>query len=250
MSNEELAQRIQNGERERLPELWEQVRRFCDSLAGRYYRMNGELCARRGVLLEDLQQESFLAMVQAAQTYQEGKGCAFIGWLRYYLQNAIAALVGTRNRRINQDPLNRCQSLDAPQLDAEGGEIELDVPDPGAQAAFEAMEEREYRRQRKEAMEQCLSLVEPVQASILRKHYYQRQTLPQIRKQERKGLRRLRRHDCQRLLAGYIEQRREVLLYEAYRGGNEWLSSTERAAQELEAMENKQRERIKQFFTC
>lgn len=41
MSNEEMAVRIQEGKRELLPELWEQVRRFVMAQAGGFWPARG-----------------------------------------------------------------------------------------------------------------------------------------------------------------------------------------------------------------
>ena len=62
MTNEELAVRIKQGERDKLEELWNQVERFIWKMANRRaYSLEG----RNGVTAEDLYQAGYLAMVDA-----------------------------------------------------------------------------------------------------------------------------------------------------------------------------------------
>lgn len=68
MTNEQLTLDIQNGNRAALSQLWEAVRPLLFSLAWKFYTRQGkERCAQRGVTLEDLQQETFFALCDAAR---------------------------------------------------------------------------------------------------------------------------------------------------------------------------------------
>lgn len=68
MTNEQLTLDIQNGNRAALTELWGAVRPLLFSLAWKFYiRQGKERCAQRGVTLEDLQQEAFFALWDAAR---------------------------------------------------------------------------------------------------------------------------------------------------------------------------------------
>ena len=68
MPNEQLTLDIQNGNRAALTELWGAVRPLLFSLAWKFYiRQGKERCAQRGVTLEDLQQEAFFALWDAAR---------------------------------------------------------------------------------------------------------------------------------------------------------------------------------------
>jgi len=76
MSNEELAEKIQNGEKDLLPLLWEQVEKFIYKQAGiRARQLNG----LGGVSVDDLCQAGFLALVDAVESYATEKGMSFIG---------------------------------------------------------------------------------------------------------------------------------------------------------------------------
>ena len=68
MTNEEMANAAQTGSRAALSQLWEAVRPLLLSMAWKFYTRQGkERCAQRGVALEDLQQEAFFALCDAAR---------------------------------------------------------------------------------------------------------------------------------------------------------------------------------------
>ena len=142
MSNEELAVLIQSGQRELLPELWQQVERFArwraDKLAG---KLNG----RCGIMAEDLYQCGYLALVSAVHSFCIEKEGSFLGWLDFYLKKEYAALGGWLTERQKNDPLNNAVSLDV-SVDAENedsstlGELQSD---PVAEEAFLDIEEQD-----------------------------------------------------------------------------------------------------------
>ena len=70
MSNEEMAIRIQAGERELLGPLWEQNSGLLYRLARRYEGL-GRL---HGLEYDDLMQCAFLALSRAVEGFQEAKG--------------------------------------------------------------------------------------------------------------------------------------------------------------------------------
>ena len=68
MTNEQLTLDIQNGNRAALTELWGAVRPLLLSMAWKFYQKQGkERCSSHGVTLEDLQQEAFFALWDAAR---------------------------------------------------------------------------------------------------------------------------------------------------------------------------------------
>lgn len=69
MSNEELAAVIRAGKRDRLMELWGQVRRFALQQARRWAYLG-----RGGVTLEDLEQSAFLALLDALEGWRAEAG--------------------------------------------------------------------------------------------------------------------------------------------------------------------------------
>ena len=69
MTNEELAMEVKAGDREAVPALWEQVRRLCFLILRRFTAGHEENLAAHGVTMENLDQEAFLAVLDAAEAY-------------------------------------------------------------------------------------------------------------------------------------------------------------------------------------
>ena len=67
MTNEELALQIRAGERGRITELWAQVRRFALWRARRWAAFG------RGVTVDDLEQEAFIALLDALEGRQTAR---------------------------------------------------------------------------------------------------------------------------------------------------------------------------------
>lgn len=208
MTNEELADRIQKGERDKLPILWEQVERFISQQAGIRARQYNGYC---GVTEDDLYQSGFFALLEAVQSYNPDKGMSFIGWLAFHLRNAFRDAVGRQS-----DAIHRAQSLDAPLQDDEDGTLADIIPDPTEQ--YEAEEERIYREQLRDKLNVALSMIPEQESSTLRRRFFQNMTLKQIgeldgitinavRKREGLGLRKLRNPTISKELRQFIEER-------------------------------------------
>ena len=96
MTNEELAMKVKAGDREAVPALWEQVRRLCLLILRRFAVGHEENLAAHGVTMEDLEQEAFLAVLDAVEAYTPG--LAFVSYLAYPIRNRAGALCGLRTR--------------------------------------------------------------------------------------------------------------------------------------------------------
>lgn len=122
MSNEELVSMIQAGERDRLVDLWEQVRRFALKQGRRWILA---LDGRGGITLEDLQQCAFLALMAAADSFDPGRGKSFIGWYALHLKTAFSEACCIRTQLQRQDPIHHASSMEAPITDDESDPITL-----------------------------------------------------------------------------------------------------------------------------
>lgn len=164
MSNEELVALIQAGERDRMGELWKNVERFVWQQAGKRI-LRGPV----GVTIEDLYQSGYLALVDAANSYDAGRGKTFVGWLAIALKNAFNAAAGRRTERQRRDPLHQAVSADAPAYQGEAAEptvAEL-VPDEGAALAFLAVEWENCR----DVIDAALDSLPSGQGELLRSYY-------------------------------------------------------------------------------
>ena len=142
-TNEELAQRIQQGDRDLILQLWAQVRRYAHDRAYKWHRATG---GRGGVTLDDLEQESFIALLEALEGWDEKAG-KFLTWYDLRLKSALTAATMQRTQRDMKDPLQDCLSLGAPLVDHEGTPFTLEdtIPDPRAEEDMEAVAERDLQ---------------------------------------------------------------------------------------------------------
>lgn len=216
MSNEELALAIQQGDRERMGELWEQIEGLVKWKASRIVtalELQGRSC---GVEYDDLVQCGFPAMVSAVETYKPENG-AFSTWFMVYLKKEFAEATGTRTSRSYNEPLNAAVSLDAPiGDDSDSAAMWEIIPDPLCMTGFEAVEAEQYRGQLHNALEAAMGELSPVQADILRRRYWQGLALraigedmgksgERVRGIEREAIRELRRPRISRQLKCFID---------------------------------------------
>lgn len=194
MSNEELVQAIQAGERNRIPELWEQVERFVRQQANRIVNLLGGRC---GVEFDDLYQSGYLAMVQAVDSYKPEKENSFIGWLAFYLKTAFAEAAGYRTKTGNA--LNKAVSIYSP-LDEDTALIDTiaDTTD-----RIEAVENRIYLEQLHNVLEEAISTLPAETGTVIHAYYLGGCNIPDIaerngvecrtvRQRKETGLRQLR----------------------------------------------------------
>ena len=165
-SNEELARLIQSGQRDRLLELWAQVRRFA------LWRARKWVDYGPGVTMDDLEQEAFIALLDALERWREADG-PFLSIYALRLKGVFMKATGQRTKRSRMEPLNQATSLDAPiGEDGEGGTLEEFVEDPSGGEGFEAVEERDTLEHLRADMEEAMGSIPAEQREILRRKYY------------------------------------------------------------------------------
>lgn len=176
MSNEELAVLIQNGDRERELELWEQVKHFAMKMANKWL---AAFHSRSDVELDDHMSAAYIAMCEAVATYKADSG-SFIGWYSFYLKDGYTALYGLRTRRTANDPLNNAISLSTPLDDS--GEVTLGdaVADPNSAECFERVEDALYRQELHNALCETLKTIPAEYRSVIERRYFNGQTIKSI----------------------------------------------------------------------
>lgn len=170
MTNEEMALAVQQGAS--CAPLWEAVQKLVYLLAWKQYIGKRERCASAGVTLEDLQQEGYIATVEAAKAYDPEKPYSFNAYLRYTLQNRVNALVGLRTARQQHEPIHNATSLDTPLQGAEDVNLIDTLEDASAYAAMEQVEARIDAQCLHDALEGALGEIPRDQADIIRARYY------------------------------------------------------------------------------
>lgn len=211
MSNEELVAEIQAGAEERMSELWEQVERLVKWKANRIMTVL-EDWPGRGVEFEDLYQSGYLAMVAAANTYDPTAGGSFSTWFMFYLKKAFDKATGNQTLTQRNDPIHTAISLDCPLTDETDSRLLSEViPDPTSTIHMQNVEDQVYQQQLHNALEMALNELPATQQDILRKRYFEGESVAQlsnnigitvdaVRQIERNGLRRLRHPTTARLL--------------------------------------------------
>ena len=233
--NNMLAQLARQGNSAALAQLWEINRPVIRTMFWRWYSRNQGVAKSAGVTLEDLDQESYFAVKEAAEYHNPEKG-AFLTALQYFVQHRIQkAILQGRGRyvvtedgrrvRVSAEPLDSAQSLDEPVPWDDDGEVtRADVtPDPAAAQAFEDAEQNSYRQELRAVLDKALSLLPDRQRDVIARRFYEGLTLRQAakldgvtqertRQMEDKALRALRQNQELRRFYG------EDLLSRAYQG--------------------------------
>ena len=233
--NNMLAQLARQGNSAALTQLWEINRPVIRTMFWRWYSRNQGVAESAGVTLEDLDQESYFAVKEAAEYHNPEKG-AFLTALQYFVQHRIQkAILQGRGRyvvtedgrrvRVSAEPLDSAQSLDEPVPWDDAGEVtRADVtPDPAAAQAFEDAERNSYRQELRAVLDKALSLLPDRQRNVIAWRFYEGLTLQQaaaldgvtkerIRAIEDAALRALRQNQELRRFYG------EDLLSRAYQG--------------------------------
>ena len=207
MSIEELVAAVQAGNQSLMDELWSAVVNLVKWKAKRIMTTLELLSESRRVEFDDLVQSGYFALVTALETYKPECG-AFSTWLMYYLQTTFADTAGykTKHGRIE----NKADSLDRPLTNEEDSLPMGDfVIDHTAAAAIEGIEEREYNKQLREALETALEAIPEKCSQVIWLRYMKNRSLAEagdvigvscerVRQLENKGIKLLREseHAC------------------------------------------------------
>ena len=121
MTNEELVAAYQQGNQDAIAELWIQVHDFIAVKAGDYLK---SYPTEYQSLKDDLIQQSFFSLLNAAKYFDAEHGCSFLTYLNKCLAGAFHEVIfGGRGSRIDNDPLNTALSLDRPLHESADGSV-------------------------------------------------------------------------------------------------------------------------------
>ena len=191
MSNEELVAAIQAGQTELLPQLWENVEKLILWRANRLLSMLSAAGLCHGVESGDLVNSGYFAVLAAVKTYEPGQR-KFSSWLLQYLQTAFAEATGYRTEKQRSDPLRYALSMDMPLEDEDGDTLGDLQADPAAKIPFENVDAEIFHGQLRNALEEVISELPNIQAEIIRRHYWEQQTLEEIGEEVGKSTERIR----------------------------------------------------------
>lgn len=215
-TNEELAIRYQQGDKDVLSGLYEQNRGLLNRHSYSYYTRNQPLCKRCGVTGEDLQQSAFFALELAARAYDPGKEFKYTTYLHRHVQNCFNDLTGQRSARGRMEPLSHSASLNEPLGEDESMTLSEAVPDPAAERELQTVDDQAFYEQLHSAVEMALNRLNDPQREIIRCRFYRRKTLQdtaetigisreRVRQLESNALRNMRYGESLRQLRPFME---------------------------------------------
>lgn len=217
MTNEKLCKLIQEGQQERLTELWKKTNQFGAVQARRFFLSLGGL---GGLELDDLLQSRWFALLQAVKYFSPDKG-KFLTFYGYTLKNAFREAAGLRTCK--RDPLCDSLSLDAPATsDSEDAPL-LDFV-AGSRDYLQELEGDVYTHQLHKALDTALALLDPIRAQHIRQRYYlgmsfrkiaelEGESWETIRQQEESSFQKLRCSSCAPLLRSFRYWDMEINVY-------------------------------------
>lgn len=169
MTNEEVAVLAQSGNEKSVLLLWERVKYFAKKQAGRWI---AAWEGRGGVTLDDLQQVSFLALLDALESWKPDGG-SFIGWYSMRLKTAFTVAYGQRTQRDRWDPLQTATSLSTP-IGSEDDDLTLGdtIEDPEAMRAMDSVEENDRLHHLHDIMQEVIETLPDDQRQAIVEKYY------------------------------------------------------------------------------
>ena len=190
-TNEELAQRIQAGERELLPELWEGVRRFVYLMANKWWRAWRE--SRPGLEVEELINCGYIAMCESVPDYNTERG-SFLSWLKFRLLTAFSVEVGCRSpTQLNRPEFNSVSLSDSTE---KGLPLYDLIEDQSAMMDYEAVEDSIYNCQARNIVQSAIRELPERQQKVIRGRYYENKTLREISQNVGAGITTVRLDEC------------------------------------------------------
>lgn len=165
----------QDGDKQCMSALWESVERFIRVQAKRRFVVSG---GAGGVELDDLCQSGFLALFDAVQRFDpERENSSFLSLLVLCLKSVFNEVQGTRH----SDALQFAVSIDAQESDDDDDLTIADrVPDPAAQADFDAAEDAIFQAQLRKALKTALDCLPPARREIIKSRFFEGLTQKEI----------------------------------------------------------------------
>lgn len=197
MTNEELTVLIQGGERDRLIELWQQIRRMALKEAGRWAAYHSG-----GVETEDLEQAGFIALMRAVDGFDPTAGAGFSTWYYHFLKAEFERATGRRTEKQQRDPLNGAASLDAPITEDSDLFLGDTVSDPRAETEIADVERRLDQHRLHAALEAAIATLPPELQLVIRGRYYRGEVVDA--NAHNKAMRLLRAPKCSQALRAYL----------------------------------------------
>lgn len=215
LSNETLALRIQQGEVELIPQLWEQVVKFIAMKAREYIshkEQQGLPCSGEEA---DLTNQAYFGFLEAVKYFNPEAG-KFLTILSLSIKTSFAEAAGYRTAAQRLDSIRDAVSGDA--LVGEDDFSLFDTAPDGGESVEEQATRELYLHQLRRTLDRAMNELPSQQEMILRAHYYDELPRDEIAKELM----------CTQSNVGQQEQAALAALYRArfQNGLNEYLEQT------------------------
>jgi len=172
LSNEELAIRIQAGERDLIPYLWERVSRFAKHKSNFYIENKQRSGKNFSFEYADLVQEAYFALLSAIDAYHPDIEANFLTIFKYKLKWTFSQVFGSKvPASMKHDAFNDSISGDEPLFD-DSGETLFNAIKGHDDAETEAIQ-RVYLNQLRKALDKGLAKLTSRREEVLRARYYE-----------------------------------------------------------------------------
>ena len=166
MTNEELAEAVQQGETEKLSALWNNINKLVCWKANRLLSVLGD---NAKIEFTELYDTGYIALVKAAYTYKSVSG-SFAGWFMFYLKTAFAEATGYRTSKQRSDPARSALSLNTLLQEDEDGTLEDTIPSDTD--IEETIISNLWQRELHNELEDILCQIGGIQAEVIRRRYF------------------------------------------------------------------------------
>ena len=153
--------------------------------------------------MDDLMQVGFIAVMEAADTYDGS--AAFSTWLGFYLKKEFAVSCSQRTERQRQDPIQHAVSLSAPIGEGSDDDETLlgdVIGDPSAASDFEAVDENDRRSRLYTVLENAIAELPDDLREAIQGKYWRQETVST--KAHNAAIRALRHPKVSRHLAAFM----------------------------------------------
>lgn len=207
MTNEELVQKIQSGDKTQIESLWNNVERLIRMLAKKFIILHN----RQHDDVEDYVQSGYLAMIKAINSYDPGEGVLFTTHLSSYLRNEFNEVAQIRSVYRGAFKIsNVAVSIETPIAD--GLNLGDTIQDP--KDYFEDPVNIIYQEQLHRTLESILQEIPEEYSGVIRERFWENNTIEQIaekhhckaekvKKQHDKGMRMMRHYKYRKRLTPY-----------------------------------------------
>ena len=184
LSNEELVRLIQQGEKDKMLLLWENLIGLVKWKAKKIVLQNTQFDFEfQNVEFDDLYNSGYIALDKAVKTFDIARNIKFTTWFMYCLKSAFAEAGGYKSQK---NALNYAKSLDClvkgESSSGNGSQITLleTLADPDDKIT--AVDENLHNTDLHEAFEKAFDRINPRQAKVIKMIYYDRLTYDEIGK--------------------------------------------------------------------